>query len=313
MEKPMGESAWTGPRRWPIVTGCTSAGAACKHCWAARLAATRLKHHPHYAGLAVIENGRARWTGEVRFNEDILHRPLKWRKPQRVFPAHTGDLFHPRINNFTLHRIFGIMAATPHITWQVLTKRPGRACVYLRAREHQSAIAGWLRHHGAGPTMWPLANVWLGASVWDQRSATDNIPPLLEAEVAVRFISAEPLVGPLDLTAIGSGWFRGETRPAMVDALSGLRTGCGLYNGLLPPAQGPRLDWVIAGGESGAMARPMKAAWVGKIRDDCRAAGVPFFFKQWGGGAASGRLIDGLEYLQMPGEASSSCEEKEDG
>lgn len=293
----MNSIEWTGPRRWPIVTGCTACGAACDHCWAARLAATRLKHHPHYKGLAEADgSGGYRWTGKIRLNLDIVRRPLSWRKPQLVFPVHTGDLFHPGVDNFTLHRIFGVFAATPHITFQVLTKRPGRAAVYLALREHVLEINKWQQLYGrGGPIAWPLPNVWLGTSVWDQRSAATNIAPLLDAPAARRFISAEPLLGPLDLTALGVG-------RASLDALGGRRRSRGVYDTILPSIPSPRLDWVIVGGESGPGARPPEVDWVRDLRDACIGAGVAFFFKQWGGAGrgAAGRLIDGLEYLQMP-------------
>ena len=297
----MGSIEWTGNRRWPVVTGCTPVGPACDNCWAARLAATRLKHHPHYAGLAerTAEGGYA-WTGAVHFNRDILDAPLTWRKHQQVFPVHTGDLFHPAVTNDVLHRIFGVMAATRHIVWQVLTKRPVRAAAYLRPREHRIEINKWQQRKGrGGPIMWPLPNVWLGTTVWDQASARANVPALLDAPAARRFVSAEPLLGPVDLTYITTGRRRCQAYPDSVNALTGRTSeGHGEYDGMFFEGRRERLDWVIVGGESGARARPMEPAWVRALRDACQAAAVPFFMKQM---AKKGLIPSDLLIREAPG------------
>ncbi|MEE3101228.1 MAG: phage Gp37/Gp68 family protein, partial [Pseudomonadota bacterium] len=255
---------WTDAT-WNPVTGCTLASEGCRHCYAAALAAGRLRHHPSRAGLARMNAaGEARFTGEVRFNEGWLDQPLRWTRPRRVFVCAHGDLFHESVPDEWIDKVFAVMALAPQHTFQVLTKRPERARVYLE-RDPRDAInseAGmivdWseMTVHPA----WPLPNVWLGTSVEDRATADARIPHLLETPSAVRFVSAEPLLGPLDLTE----WLHDSD----CDSLS-TRFGPDYLCTCQEPHE-VRLDWVIVGGESGRAARPMHPDWARSLRDQCQ-------------------------------------------
>lgn len=288
---------WTDST-WNPITGCTLVSEGCRHCYAAQLAATRLQNHPSRKGLARVNAaGEAKFTGEVRLNEQWLDQPLRWRRPRRIFVVAHGDLFHEGVPDEWIDRVFAVMALAPQHTFQVLTKRPERMRNYMLGLERDwerrladrgaadfgdeaacfiaNFINGWIAPRGtpfAGDPAngsrkrWPLPNVWLGTSVEDQATADVRIPDLLDAQAAVRFISAEPLLGPIDLNGLPCGVQRN---------MSALGPGY-LF------AEGPFVDWVIVGGESGKHARPMHPDWARALRDQCVAAGVPFFFKQWG-------------------------------
>jgi protein gp37 len=258
---------WTDAT-WNPITGCTLVSEGCRYCYAARLAATRMKHHPSRKGLARINAaGEAKFTGEVRLNEQWLDQPLRWRKPRRIFVCAHGDLFHEAVPDEWIDRVFAVMALSRH-QFQVLTKRPERAREYMNGNRYgvvnaaveiisdaRGDVAGVVQRENMDRSgEWPLPNVWLGTSVEDQATADARIPALLATPAAVRFVSCEPLLGPVDL----------------------LR-----WSGLEGDADFG-LDWVIVGGESGPNARPMHPDWARSLRDQCQAAGVPFFFKQVG-------------------------------
>lgn len=292
---------WTDST-WNPITGCTLVSEGCRHCYAAQLAATRLRSHPSREGLARVNAaGEAKFTGEVRLNEQWLDQPLRWRRPRRIFVCAHGDLFHEAVPDEWIDRVFAAMALAPQHTFQVLTKRPERAACYLARRDGRGRIpamdyAALMAATGRYNTPaldlrhWPLPQVWLGTSVEDQPTADARIPHLLAAPAAVRFLSAEPLLGPVDLANLRRYNPRGEP---WIDALRGLVTR-GQYlargpsecsfgtNTQVTPPELPHLDWVIVGGESGRHARPMHPDWARSLRDQCVAAGVPFFFKQWG-------------------------------
>lgn len=288
---------WTDAT-WNPITGCSLVSEGCRHCYAATLAAGRLRHHPSRAGLARRNAaGEAKFTGEVRFNEEWLDQPIRWRRPRRIFVCAHGDLFHEAVPDEWIDRVFAVMALAPHHVFQVLTKRPERAREYIATahRRVMELVCDRVIEENtpremvpvvlvadppstylapAGPQIhlwrWPLPNVWLGTSVEDQAAADARIPHLLEAPAAVRFISCEPLLGPLDLTSICFSDERGrrEQWNALYD-----------YEG---DGSGPEpiLDWVIVGGESGPGARDMDPDWARSLRDQCAAADVSFFMKQ---------------------------------
>ena len=213
------------------------------------------------------------WTGEVRFNHQWLDQPLRWRKPRRIFVCAHGDLFHESVPDEWIDRVFAVMALCPRHTFQVLTKRPGRMRDYLS--HGGTRIRVTVRHAAArhfkidpGPLPKALPNVWLGVSVEDQDRADERILPLLETPAAVRFVSCEPLLGPVTLDGISASR---ESENLLYSAL-----GCGV---LVPE----RLDWVIVGGESGPGARRCEVNWVRSIVAQCHIAGVPLFVKQLGG------------------------------
>ncbi len=288
---------WTDST-WNPITGCSVVSAGCKHCYAMRLAGTRLRHHPSRAGLTRQTLIGPVWTGDVRLNEDWLDQPLRWKKPRRIFVCAHGDLFHESVPDAWIDRVFAVMALAPQHTFQVLTKRPERMKIYLSmsARRDDWVSAGYSIEDKIGLVRyveisscgapgervsvfdsWPLPNVHLGVSVENQATADERIPLLLDTPAAIRWISAEPLLGPLDI-------FNGDPDPRLAG-----HTATATYLGdWWEPGDGlssaPRhgLDWVVAGGESGPGARPSHPDWFRFLRDQCQAAGVPFFFKQWG-------------------------------
>lgn len=291
---------WT-EATWNPITGCSVVSPGCTNCYAMQLAGTRLAEHPSRKGLTRDTKAGPVWTGEVRFNEQWLDQPLRWRRPRMVFVCAHGDLFHESVPDEWLDRVFGVMALAPQHTFQVLTKRIERACRYIAAvttpgrvwssagqyPENDRAYLDGLSLHGAKETdlpPWPLRNVWLGVSVEDQARADERIPVLLDTPAAVRWISAEPLLGPVDLTALPHENWR--NRDGVLDALSGhdwVEVVYGPSKGAREIcATGPNLDWVVIGGESGRDARKMDMAWARSLVAQCRSAGVAVFVKQLG-------------------------------
>lgn len=273
---------------WSPVRGCSLVSEGCRNCYAMRLAGRFAGPGQPYEGLARRVNGQARWTGEVRFVPGVLDQPLRWRKPRRVFVNSMSDLFHEELPDELIDLVFGVMAIAERHTFQILTKRPERMRAYMRDRDWGEA-ANWALHQFAGPLdgdmhllgeiVPPLPNVHLGVSVEDQATADERIPILLDTPAAVRWISAEPLLGPVSLAR------RGLEPVSFYDTPRGL-------------------DWVVAGGESGPGARPCDLNWLRALRDQCDAAAVPFFLKQLGGwpdkrGGFDARL-DGALYHQFP-------------
>jgi protein gp37 len=275
--------------------------------------------------LTKLVGGERRWTGKVNFVESALDQPLRWSKPRKIFVNSMSDLFHESVPDEWIDRIFAVMALASQHTFQILTKRPERMrdyCASLSFRDmaahtppgslyHQS-LAGMERAFGLAqkfsydpPTPpLPLPNVWLGVSVENQATADERIPLLLQTPAAKRFISAEPLLGPLDLSDLTIRVRPGEQPCGLagLDALTGIHwdaedTIVGLYGN-----PDPRIDWVIVGGESGTHARPMHPDWARSLRDQCKDAGVAFFWKQWGEWCPP---WDGLKYDTSKGRAGS--------
>lgn len=285
---------WTDAT-WNPVTGCSAVSPGCAHCYAAtmtkRLAAMGREE---YEGLL---NSHGHFNGKVNQLTERLAVPLKWRKPRMVFVNSMSDLFHEEIPDKFIRMVFAIMSICGQHTFQVLTKRAKRMAEWFANDENSlsacqaeliasdwwcdvrpdrtptnrdrmrdtSQINGTRRGVGDG-NYWPLGNVWLGVSSEDEKRAYERIPHLIDCPAVVRFVSAEPLLGPIDF----SGFFG--------------------------------VDWVIVGGESGTKARPMRIEWVREIRDRCKTASIPFFFKQWGrrGFAPDCAIIDGMEHREFP-------------
>jgi len=262
---------WTDAT-WNPLRGCSRVSEGCRNCYAERIAARFSGPGQPYEGLAERTAKGPRWTGKVALIESALYHPLRWRKPRRIFVNSMSDLFHQDVPDEWIDRVFAVMALAPQHTFQVLTKRPERMGAWfatgLDTREEDVATAMRRIDINSGFfTDWPLPNVWLGTSVEDQPTADARIPHLLAAPAAVRFVSAEPLLGPVDLTVYMFGAHQTEETDWIAR----------------------RLDWLIVGGESGPGARPMHPDWARSLRDQCAAASVPFFFKQWGGVGAVGR------------------------
>lgn len=239
---------------WNPLTGCAHVSPGCDGCYAARETAGRLSSHPAYEGLAVRAEGELpRFTGEIRLHPDRVDQPLRWRKPRMVFVNSMSDLFHPDVPLDFMADIWATMHLADQHVFQVLTKRPQRMAHIMREGgdlygETLALIRDFFLATGSNPPQaiaWPPRNVWLGTSIESHQYAF-RADHLRRAPAAVRFLSLEPLLGPLDnLDLTGT-------------------------------------DWVIVGGESGPKARPMHPDWVRSIRDRCNANGIPFFFKQWG-------------------------------
>lgn len=267
---------------WNPVTGCSVVSPGCTNCYAMRLAGTRLQHHWSRQGLTQDSKAGPVWTGEVRFNEPWLDQPLRWKRPRRIFVCAHGDLFHERVPDAWIDRVFAVMALAPQHIFLVLTKRAERMRAYLSGKRSIGdadicrAInqIPWQMGDRHGCLEMPLPNVWLGVSAEDQRRADERIHELRFTLAAKRFVSLEPLLSGINLTRLNN------VNTVATDALRGIRvepvTG--------EPIDGDRplapIDWVIVGGESGPGARPMHPAWARSLRDQCTAAGVPFFMKQ---------------------------------
>nr|WP_246350299.1 phage Gp37/Gp68 family protein [Sphingobium boeckii] len=239
---------WTDAT-WNPITGCSVISPGCKHCYAMKLAGTRLQHHRSRAGLTVATKAGPVWTGEVRFNEEWIAQPLRWRRPRRVFVCAHGDLFHEDVPDAWIDRVFDVMEARParHI-FQVLTKRSARMRDYISARWRlPESIAFFYDLSESTPLFQVPENIWLGVSIEDRERMLARGGDLANTPAAKTFWSVEPLIGPLGT----------------------------IPDDLLP-------DWMIVGGESGDGARPMHIQWVRILRDHCASAAVPFFFKQWG-------------------------------
>lgn len=241
---------------WNPLAGCEYASPGCTGCYAAREAFGRLRGVPLYAGLAHrrTPDELPRFTGEIRLAPERLDQPLRWKRPRRVFVNSMSDLFHPDVPDEFVGRVWSTMRDAPQHTFQVLTKRPQRmASLLSRFR----TLDGGSFYIGDRGDPFVLPQVWCGTSVENQRYADLRIPHLLATPAAVRFLSVEPLLGPVDLSA----W---------------------LHGGFGRAGDHDEIDWVIVGGESGPRARAMHPQWVRDLRDQCTDNGVPFLFKQWG-------------------------------
>jgi protein gp37 len=237
---------------WNPVTGCTKVSAGCDHCYAETFAERWRGIPGHY-----FERGF-----DVTLRPDKLEQPLRWARPRRIFVNSMSDLFHDSVPTAYIAAVFDVMRRTPQHTYQLLTKRHAR----MRSLARTAVF-------GEG---WPLPNVWLGCSVEDQHWADIRIPALLDTPAAVRFLSCEPLLGPVTLPFITEHdgcTCGGYGPPYYVHERS-----CGTEPG---PAWG-NLSWVIAGGESGPGARPMELEWARSLVRQCREAGTAVFVKQLG-------------------------------
>jgi len=252
---------WT-EATWNPVRGCSGCSPGCAKCYAMGIAARFSREGLPFHGFARMTPNGPRWTGRVELIEALLDKPLHWKKPRTIFVNSMSDLFHEALTVSDIQRVFDVMNRANWHTYQILTKRS------KRLRELSTRLS-WGSH------------IWMGVSV-ESADYLDRIDDLRRTEAQVRFLSIEPLIGPLpSLNLMG-------------------------------------IDWVICGGESGRGARPMHPDWARSIRDQCQEAGVPFFFKQWGklannpdhkdptakkngGTAKGGRALDGRTWDEIPG------------
>jgi protein gp37 len=284
---------WTDAT-WNPIVGCSIVSPGCTNCYAMRTAA-RMNANPatpHYHGTVESSKVGPVWTGKVALAPDyILTTPLHWKKPRRIFVNSMGDLFHESIPDEWIDKVFAVMALSPQHTFQVLTKRAERMRDYFAAPHPAPNVSMWQvrvcaaidalvpdRHDASRAARhtvtWnaALPNVWLGISAERQQEADERIPHLLQTPAAIRFVSAEPLLGAIDFTNLDYGRNR-------LDVLAGTCE---------PHTIGfDGLDWIIVGGESGPRAREFDLAWARWIIEQCRAAGVACFVKQLGARVAN--------------------------
>jgi protein gp37 len=235
---------------WNVITGCSVLSPGCANCFAMRLAGTRLRHHPSRINLTRDTKAGPVWTGEVRFNAEWLEQPLRWQRPRMIFVCAHGDLFHENVPDAWLDKVFAVMWLCDQHIFQVLTKRPERMRRYVKRLPE--AVAN-------------KANIWLGVSVEDDERARQRIPVLLDTPAALRWVSAEPLIGEIKHSMAG-------------------------------------LDWVVVGSESGPGRRECDIDWVRSLRDQCAGHGVSFFWKQHfeDGKKVSLPFLDGVRWAESP-------------
>jgi len=288
----MSKIEWTN-KTWNPIVGCSKCSPGCDNCYAEKMANRlacmsvkddrsemfRVDSKGKYA--MVTNNGK--WNGKTFFSEIDLNKPYQWKKPRMIFVCSMGDLFHESVPFEWVNQVMAIIAICQQHTFQILTKRPERMKQYF------APIGGTTRRDWVASKMarklnvstlkfpdWPLPNLWLGVTAENQVMADKRIPILLQIPAAIRFVSVEPMLGPVDIHP----------------------------HGLSPDR--PLLDWVICGGETGHNARPIHCIWVQALKEQCRLANVPFFFKSWGGKNKSNHRIDGIEYHQFPISKSSN-------
>lgn len=228
---------------WNPVTGCTPISEGCANCYAKRMS-KRLAGRCGYPQDDPFK---------ITLHPDKLDQPLRWKKPRMVFVCSMGDLFHEDVDEGFICRIFDIISICEQHTFLILTKRPDRMADFFKRCIH----GRW-------------KNLWLGVTAENQARADERIPMLLQIPAAKRFVSVEPMLGPMDLEIWGQ-YEHPDNEGYGVDAIK-----C--------------LDWIICGGETGPGARPMRPDWVRSLRDQCQAAGTPFFFKSWGDWVAPSQM-----------------------
>lgn len=297
----MGEKTgiqWTDAT-WNPIRGCSRVSAGCMNCYAEKVAARFAYDQPidhnkppgPYFGLV---NDRGGWNGRVDLIEDHLLDPLRWRKPRKIFVNSMSDLFHENVPDDWIDRIFAVMALASQHTFQVLTKRPTRMLKYMnefctaernvmRAIEGEQLGGRDIDRHDVARALGcaegvtyvdginPPKNVWLGVSVENQEAADVRIPILLDTPAAVRFVSYEPALGPVNFAGMNHG-----------DVLRGIGIEPRMPDGEPEQVQIESLDWIIVGGESGSGARRFDPAWARSVVRQCKAASVPVFVKQMG-------------------------------
>lgn len=225
---------WT-EATWNPIRGCSRVSEGCEFCFAERLAARFSKPGEPYHGVAEMTPSGPSWTGQISVIDNRINLPIRWLKPRRIFVNSTSDLFHENLDPNMIHRIFDVMMKADHHVFQVLTKRARNMMEFVQDRvEKQGPIS---------------KNIWLGISVENQKTADLRTPYLSRTPCAVKFISAEPLLGEIYFSSVGGS---------------------------------SDIHWIVVGGESGAKARPMNPNWVYTIKDFANKNNIAFFFKQWG-------------------------------
>lgn len=322
---------------WNPVIGCTKVSAGCKNCYAERMS-SRLANMGQAVYQRVVQIDYERdialpqWNNAIKLLPSKLTNPFHWKKPRTIFVCSMSDLFHKDVPFAFIDNVFAVMACSPRHVFYVLTKRPERMAGYLLERSRSCThwekaareIGYTMRFNGNGLCPFPLPNVILGTSIENQTTFDYRIHFLLRCPAVARFLSLEPLLGPVDLSGVltKAQWGKPNSKKLRPHEVVG---------------RNDLIHQVIVGGESGPGARPMHLDWARSLRDQCKAAGVPFFFKQWGewlpcedgpdgwytpsaipvsdlrvnttlidspmarvGKKAAGRLLDGVEHNGIP-------------
>lgn len=295
---------WT-QQSWNPLVGCTILTAGCIKCYAmnmarrieamnATLRAQGKPHAAHYDGTTKLVNGKAVWTGVVRqAPRATLMAPLTRRVPTTYFVNSMSDLFHEDVPDSWIDEVFAVMAASRRHTYQVLTKRAARMRKYMTHPDTGKRIYLAARKLTAEAFDWPLPNVWLGVSIERQQEADARMPDLMATPAAVRFVSCEPLLGPLDLTP----WLWGRETPCK-DCPRDIDCECGAHPRHLLENE-PALHLAIIGGESGHDARPFDLFWGRELLGQCADASVAAFMKQVGGHPIDSMCAAPRETLRM--------------
>jgi protein gp37 len=305
---------------WNPIVGCSLVSPGCTACYAQSMAyrIERMNPTSHYVGLTQMTKVGPVWNGTVRESpHHILTLPTRWARPRRIFVNSMSDLFHEDLENQVIDKVFAIMMIAQHHTYQILTKRSDRMRVYMNDPGTAVRVRMMVEHQvvmGSIPMpadmSWPPKHVWLGVSAEDQKRWDERVPDLLQTRAHVRWVSAEPLIGPIDprritmkdvhsphlsygyypLIGAVAPWLSGQTVESCTDPSN------------------PKIDWIVTGGESGAKARPADPSWYRTIRDACAEAGVAFLHKQNGeyfegrrlGKHKAGRSLDGRTHDEYP-------------
>lgn len=308
---------WADASINPLV-GCSKISPACDNCYAERMAA-RMVHNPavaqRYAGTV---DAHGKWTGQINvLPNELLEKARRMRRPRRIFVGSMSDMFHPHVPDGHIARIFTQMAMVGHHTYMLLTKRPDRMRELLSRHDMQDAVRctlqRWRDEADLPPQdfWWPLPNVWLGTTVEDQ-AHMHRVVDLMGTPAALHYLSYEPALGAIDPTRIPVGMVDDGD---VLNALTGTEyLGDAAYTV-------PRLDWIIAGGETGPGARAAHPDWFRSLRDQCKAHDVPYFFKSWGEWLPAperqfnsfqyphqGYLSPDLPYDELPGPSGANGE-----
>jgi len=287
-------------KTWNPTRGCSRVSPGCGGakgvggCYAEKTAHRFSGKGMPYEGLVKLTKQGARWTGKVRLVEEMLDLPLGWKKPTRIFVDSMSDLFHAKLKDADIDRVFAVMLLAPRHTFQILTKRTARMVEYLTGDDLYDRVLAaaaelrWPRPELlsvaiSDPRRFPPSHIWWGTSVEDQECADERLPLLVQIPAAVRFVSVEPLLSHVNI------------RPWLSSPPS--YPGTGAY-------RRPKINWVIGGGESGPGARPCELAWLASLRDQCVENRIPYFLKQLGGTpdkrSGDKATLDGRRWTQFP-------------
>lgn len=259
---------------WNPISGCTRVSPGCTNCYVDWAPPFRIEGR-HFVDRDGARSHAVGSSTGLQLHPDRLTQPLRWVRPRRIFVNSLSDLFWDAVPVEFVAEVFAVMAHCPRHTFLCLTKRHGRMRSLLSSERWLLLVGAAMRRLGLGEVdaalavEWPLRQVWLGCTVENQTWADRRIPALLDTPAAVRFLSCEPMLGPVRLCSCDGAHYEHQSHPFLVDA------GCAVHGEV-------RIGWVIAGGESGPNARRMDPGWVIDLRDQCDQFGIPFFFKQAG-------------------------------